>query len=110
MKIIGNLSKELLEQTENRYDNIWVSFAVILSLCGLALIPHYIFSETINEYVFLSIFGVCIFYFNVVSYVKLFKKDYKDKTIKVLDAIGIIIGSIAAYSLCAAACLVTSAI
>ena len=110
MKVIGNLEKDLLEQTENRYDNIWVSFALILSLCGLALIPHYIFSEMINEYVFLSVFGGCIFYFNIVSFVKLFKKDYKDKTIRVLDAVGIIIGSIAAYSLCAAACLITSTI
>ena len=108
MKIIGHLSEELMEQTEDCYENIWVSFSLILSLCGIALLPHYMFAEQANEDVFMAIFSVCIGYFFVLSIVKLFKNTFKDKTIKVLDAIGIVIGSAAAYSLCAAACLITS--
>ncbi len=108
MKIIGHLSEELMKQTEDRYENIWVSFSLILSLCGIALLPHYMFAEQANEYVFMAIFSACIGYFSVLSIVKLFKNTFKDKTIKVLDAIGIVIGSAAAYSLCAAACLITS--
>jgi len=108
MKIIGHLSEALMKQTEDRYENIWVSFSLILSLCGIALLPHYMFAEQANEDVFMAIFSVCIGYFSVLSIVKLFKNIFKDKTIKVLDAIGIVIGSAAAYSLCAAACLITS--
>lgn len=108
MKIIGHLSEELMKQTEDRYENIWVSFSLILSLCGIALLPHYMFAEQAKEDVFMAIFSVCIGYFSVLSIVKLFKNTFKDKTIKVLDAIGIVIGSAAVYSLCAAACLITS--
>lgn len=108
MKIIGHLSEDLMKQTENRYDNIWISFSLILSLCGLALIPHYMFNEQVNANVFLGIFSACIGYFTVVSFIKLCKQDFKDKTIRILDAIGIIIGSAAAYSLCAATCLIIS--
>ena len=108
MKVIGHLSEDLMKQTEARYENIWVSFSLILSLCGLALIPHYIFADQVTEELFIAIFAVCIGYFSVLSIVKIFKNTFKDKIINVLDAIGIVIGSAAAYSLCAAACLITS--
>lgn len=108
MKIIGKVNKDLTEQTEERYESIWTSFSLILSLCGIALFPHYKFVEQLNVNVFLIIFFVCIGYFTVVSLVKLFKNNYKDKTIKTLDAIGIVAGSIGAYSLSAAACLIIS--
>ena len=110
MKVIGHLSEDLMKQTEFRYDNIWMSFSLILSLCGLALIPHYIFVEQANAMFFMTVFSFSIGYFTVVSFIKLFKQVFTDKWIRVLDAVGIIIGSIAAYSLCAAACLITSAV
>ena len=110
MKVIGHLSEDLMKQTEFRYDNIWMSFSLILSLCGLALIPHYIFVEQANAMFFMTVFSFFIGYFTVVSFIKLFKQVFTDKWIRVLDAVGIIIGSIAAYSLCAAACLITSTI
>ena len=109
MRIIGHLCEELMKQTEDRYENIWASFSLIMSLCGLALIPHYILAEQVNEKVFMTIFLLCIGYFAVLSIVKTCKRTFTDKTIKVLDAIGIVIGSIAAYSLWAAACLITNA-
>ncbi len=110
MKIVGQLSDELIKQTELRYDNIWKSFSLILALCGLAFITHFKFVEKISVQAFLYIFLGCMVYFTVISFVKIFKRDFNDITIKNVDVIGIIIGSIAAYSLCAAACLITSAI
>lgn len=108
MKIVGHLSEDLLEQTENRYENIWGSFSLILSLCGLVLIPHYIFVEQVGTNVFMIIFSVCIVYFAGVSIAKQFKINHITKSFKILDIIGIMVGSVAAYSLCAAACLITS--
>lgn len=106
MKIVGQLSDELMNQTEARYENIWKSFSLILSLCGLAFILHS-FVEQISVQTFLWVFLGCMVYFNVVSLVKIFNRDFKDTDIKVLDVIGTVIGSVAAYSLCAAACLIT---
>lgn len=31
MKVVGTIDESLLKQTEERYDNIWKSFSVILS-------------------------------------------------------------------------------
>ena len=110
MRIIGDMSEEVMNQTENRYDKMWKLFPLILSLCGLAIIPHYIFLEQISTTIFMTIFCVCLFSFAVTSFVRMFKKNYKEKTIRIFDLVGIIIGSIAAYSLWAALCLITSAI
>lgn len=107
MKIVGQLSNELMNQTEARYENIWKSFSLILSLCGLAFILHFSFVEQISVQTFLCVFLGCMVYFTVVSVVKIFKRDFKDIIIKVFDVIGTVIGSAAAYSLCAAACLIT---
>ncbi len=107
MKIVGQLSDELINQTEFRYENIWTSFSLILSLCGLAFILHFKFVEQISVQALLYIFLGCMAYFTVMSFIKIFKRDFKDKTIKNIDVIGIVVGSVAAYSLCAAACLIT---
>ena len=115
MKIVGTLKEELLTQTEARYENIWVSFSLILSLCGLALIPHYFFVEQASINVFMAIFFVCIVYFMVISVIRLSERLFeKDPTTKptttierIFDVISIVAGCIAAYSLCAAACLIT---
>ena len=108
MKIIGCLSEDLMAQTEKRYDNIWMSFSLILLLCGLMLSIHYLFINLINAPVFLLIFSVCIFYLNIIAFIKFFKKSFRDTIIRILDGIGIVIGAISAYSLCAATCLITS--
>lgn len=111
MKIVGTLKEELLTQTEARYENIWVSFSLILTLCGLALIPHYFFVEQASINVFMAMFSLCIVYFMAISVIKLFKKDSATKpttTIeRIFDVISIVAGCIAAYSICAAACLIT---
>ena len=109
MKIVGQLSDELINQTETRYENIWMSFSLILSLCGLAFILHFKFVEQISVQALLYIFLGCMAYFTVMSFLKICKRDFKDKTIKNIDVIGIVVGSVAAYSLCAAACLITVA-
>lgn len=110
MKVIGHLSEDLMKQTEIRYDSIWVSFSLILSLCGCAMFLHYLFAQQAKAIFFMIIFSVCISYFTVISFIKLFKQDFRDKTVRILDAIDIFIGSIAAYSLCAAVCLITCTI
>lgn len=108
MKIIGHLSEDLMKQTEFQYDNIWKSFSLILSLCGLALIPHYIFAEQVDASIFIIVFSVGIAYFTVISFIKLFKQELNDKWIRLIDATEIIVGSVATYALCSAACLITS--
>lgn len=108
MKIVGHLSEDLLEQTEEHYENIWGSFSLILSLCGLVLIPHYMFVEQVGTNVFMIIFSVCIVYFSGASIIKQFKRIRTTKFVKILDIIGIMVGPVAAYSLCAAVCLITS--
>lgn len=108
MKIVGQLSEGLINQAEFRYENIWTSFSLILSLCGLAFMPHFKFVEKLSAQTFLYVFLICMVYFSVMSFVKIFKRDFKDKTIKNIDIISIVVGSVAAYSLCAAACLVTA--
>ncbi len=107
MKIVGQLSEELMNQTESCYENIWMTFSLIISFGGLALIFHSIFVEKISVQTFLWIFLGCMVYFTVISFVKIFKRDFKGKAIRCFDVIGTAIGSFAAYSLCAATCLIT---
>ena len=71
---------------------------------------HYKFVEQASAMFFMVVFSISIGYFTIVSLVKFFKQEFGDKCIRILDAVGILIGSIAAYSLCAAACLITSTI
>lgn len=109
MKIVGQLSDELINQTEFRYENIWMSFSLILSLCGLALILHFNYVEKISVQFFLNVFLGCMVYFCLLSFVKIFRKSIKDTIIKIFDVISIVVGSVATYSLCAATCLVAVA-
>lgn len=108
MKIIGHLNEDLIKQTESRYENVWTFFSLILTLCGIALSLHYMFVEQVTINIFMIIFTICIVYSGVIWFVKLFKSECKDKTMRVFDLVDIIVGSVAAYSLCAAACLITS--
>jgi len=108
MKIIGRINDKLIEQTEARYENIWISSSLILSFCGIEIIPHLFFAQNLDIGVFMIVFSVAILYFGVISIVKMFKIDFEDKSIKILDLIDIIVGCIATYSLCSVICLLTS--
>lgn len=110
MKIVGQLNEELMNQTESRYENIWMSFSLILSFGGLALICHFKFVEEISIMAFLIVFLICMTYFTVLSFFKIFKKNWKNKTIKILDVFDVLIGYVATYSLCAVTCLITSTV
>ena len=107
MKITDPLNDELINQTESRYDNIWTSFSLILQICGIILIFHFMFVEKINAQIFFYVFFACMLYFIIISSLKKVKRNFTGKTIEFFDSIGIVISSIAAYSLFAAACLVT---
>lgn len=106
MKITDSLNDELKNQTESRYDNIWTSFSLILQICGIILIFHFMFVEKLSAQIFFCIFFVCMLYFIIISLLKTVKRNFKDTTIKRIDIIGTVIGSVAAYSLVAAACLI----
>lgn len=107
MKIVGRINDKLIEQTEARYENIWSSSSLILSFCGIEIIPHLIFAQHLDIGVFMVVFSVAILYFLVISMIKMFKTNFKDKTVKVLDLIDVIVGCIATYSLCSVICLLT---
>jgi hypothetical protein len=106
MKVVGNIEESLLKQTEERYDNIWKSFSVILSLNALFMLLHMLFSSVFNTETLTVIFCVCILYFLVWSFIELFKKKFKDITIRIFDIVGLVVGAITAYSICSIMCLV----
>ena len=106
MKVIGSIDKSLLNQTEERYDNIWKSFSLILSFCALIMFIHIQNKNTFSQDVFIWIFAVCIMYFLVLSVVEVFQKKTSDKVIMILDTINLFVGTITAYSICAFMCLV----
>lgn len=106
MKVVGNIEESLLKQTEERYDNIWKSFSVILSLNALFMLLHMSFSSVFNTETLTVIFCVCILYFLVWSFIELFKKKFKDITIRIFDIVGLVVGAITAYSICSIMCLV----
>ena len=106
MKVIGNIEEALLKQTEERYDNIWKSFSIILSLNALFMLLQISFSSAFNIITLMTVLCVCILYFLIWSFIELFKKNFKDITIKIFDIIGLILGAITAYSICSLMCLV----
>ena len=106
MKVVGNIEESLLKQTEERYDNIWKSFSVILSLNALFMLLHMSFPSAFNVTTLMIVFGVCILYFLVWSFIELFKKKFKDITIRIFDIVGLVVGAITAYSICSIMCLV----
>lgn len=106
MKVVGNIEESLLKQTEERYDNIWKSFSVILSLNALLMLLHMSFPFVLSTTVLMVVVFLCIIYFSIWSFVELFKKDFKTATVKIFDVIGLIISVITAYSICALLCLV----
>ena len=113
MKIIGPINDEIMKQTEIRYDNIWASFPLILSLCGFATVIHHLLAGVLDKNAFLIIFSIGVVYFttsSVIDILNIFKKGFKDVIVKVLDIIGIVVGAFASYSLCAAACLIASSV
>lgn len=106
MKIVGNIDESLIEQTEERYDNIWKSFSVILSFNALYMLFQIWFFSALNKNVLISIFTVCEVYFFICSVTNFDKKEqHRNKAMK-FDMINLIVGVIAAYSICAFGCLV----
>ena len=106
MKVVGNIEESLLKQTEERYDNIWKSFSVILSLNALFMLLHMSFPSAFNATTLMTVLCVCILYFLVWSFIELFKKEFKDKTFRIFDIVGLVVGAITAYSICSIMCLV----
>lgn len=108
MKVIGNIEESLLKQTEERYDNIWKSFSVILSLNAFLMLLHFSYFSFFSQTVLLLVFFTCTIYFTVFSLVSLFKRNFKDKTVRTFDLIGLFVGAMTAYSICAFMCLVVA--
>ena len=108
MKVIGNIEESLLKQTEERYDNIWKSFSVILSLNALLMLLHFSYFSFFSQTVLLLVFFICTIYFTVFSLASMFKRNFKDKTVRTFDLIGLFVGAMTAYSICAFMCLVVA--
>ena len=106
MKVIGNIDDSVLMQTEKRYDNIWKSFSLTLSLNALIMIIHIKFPIVFSPNVLMWIFIGCIVYFLAFSIAEMFTK-MSDKAIKCLDIINLLVGILTAYSICAFCCAVT---
>lgn len=106
MKVIGNIDEKILTQTEQRYDNIWKSFSLTLSLNALIMIFHIKCPIIFSPNVLIWFFACCVVYFLIFSIVEMFKK-MNDKAIKILDTINLLIGILTAYSICAFCCAVT---
>lgn len=106
MKVSGKIDDKLIEQTEERYDYIWKSFSLILALDALPMLVNLAFPATLSIAIFTVAFAVCEVYYIVVTIVGFFKKSLSDTSTKFLDVIGLFIGTITAYSVCALLCLV----
>lgn len=111
MKVSGKIEEEMLKRTEDKYDNIWNSFGVILSGTALLMFVHIIlntiFESSVQTNIFAVSFGVCSVYYSTVSAIEFFKKRMPEKVFVVLDVINIFVGIVNAYSICAFMGLVT---
>ena len=107
MRVIGKIDEALMEQAEERYDRIWRSFAPILSINAFLMFLMIVFPAFMAEAILLSVFGACTGYFVIVTNVKMFLNATQKRTglSKILDGVGLYIGIITAYSICAFSCL-----
>ena len=64
------------------------------------------FPSAFNVTTIMTVFFVCILYFLAWSFIELFKKGFKDKTFRIFDIVGLVVGDITAYSICSIMCLV----
>lgn len=117
MKIVGELSQEVLVETETRYENIWKSFSVVLAFSALFMLLHILFPQIFNQVTCLSVAGIGSLYFSVLSIFDMVKpiensKDYSNqsqekentKLISILNLIGVILGIAVSYSICSFVC------
>ena len=108
MNVIGNIDESVLKQTEERYDYIWKSFSVILSINAMFMVLHLSYPAFFNMVAMVIVLSLCVVYFMVMSFVTLFKRKFTDTTLKILDIVGLIPGAMAAYSICAFICMVVA--
>lgn len=110
MKVIGNINEDLTKQTEERYDGIWKSFSLILSLTGLFAYIQFVITSNCPMLDIKILLGVIIFistvYFSAISFIEIFKKDFSVNVRKVLDIIGLFVSIVTSYSICSLLCSV----
>lgn len=107
MRIIGKIDETLMEQTEERYDRIWRSFAPILSVSAFLMFLMVMFPRFMTDSVLLPVFGACTVYFLIVSNVRMYLNGTQ-KNARInsfFDGVGLYIGIITAYSISAFSCL-----
>lgn len=105
MKVYGSISDEILKTTEEKYDLIWKSFAVILSVIAFLMMIHINFLSNLKSSVLIVVFSVFLIvtslYFAVVSVIDFFNKKHSEKASKILYVIDVFAGNLTAYSVCA---------
>ena len=107
MRVIGKIDETLMEQTEERYDRIWRSFAPILSVSAFLMFLMVMFPWFMTDSVLLPVFGVCTVYFLIVSNIRMYL-NVTQKNARInsfFDGVGLYFGIIAAYSISAFSCL-----
>ena len=105
MKVVENIDEVLLNQAEERYENIWKSFGLELAFTAELMIFNVMWPVLFSETALPWITVVCVSYFLVVSLIGFFKK-FSPKTIKILDTMAVFIGAITAYAIWSLVCLV----
>ena len=107
MRVIGKIEETLMEQTEERYDRIWRSFAPILSVSAFLMFLMVMFPWFMTDSVLLPVFGACTVYFLIVSNIRMYL-NVTQKNARInsfFDGVGLYFGIIAAYSISAFSCL-----
>lgn len=107
MRVIGKIDETLMEQTEERYDRIWRSFAPILSVSAFLMFLMVMFPWFMTDSVLLPVFGACTVYFLIVSNIRMYL-NVTQKNARInsfFDGVGLYFGIIAAYSISAFSCL-----
>lgn len=105
MKVYGSISDEILKVTEEKYDMVWKSFAVILSVIAFLMMIHINFLSNLKSSVLIVVFSVFLIvislYFAVISIMQFFNKKFSEKAYKILYVIDVFASNLTAYSICA---------
>lgn len=104
MKVVGELSQEVLVETETRYENIWKSFSVVLAFNAILMLLHIQFPAIFTQTTFLVVMWICLAYFALLSVSAIFITKAKDSIMRFFDVISILLSIAISYGICAFVC------
>lgn len=104
MKVVGELSQEVLVETETRYKNIWKSFSVVLAFNAVLMLLHIQFPAIFTQTTFLVVMWICLAYFALLSVSAIIITKANDSIMRFFDAISILLSIAISYGICAFVC------